>query len=195
MKYAKIDEFEMVNGVGCGVSLYVQGCWFQCPGCFNSETWDFNGGQEWTTETETKFIELASQPYIQRISILGGEPLADENLRGVSSLINKIRSLVPNKTIWLYTGYNMMLKEGTDVKDDFWNDEDDTFTYIQFIPKTNNTCNYMREFIAHNVDVIVDGCFKEDEKNLALAFRGSSNQRVIDVQASLKSNEIILFRE
>ena len=96
---------DISNGEGIGVALFVQGCHFHCYNCFNPETWDFNGGKEWIQEVEDKFIELASRPYIQRISILGGEPLADENLDGVLKLVNKFRLLFPDKTIWLYTGY------------------------------------------------------------------------------------------
>ena len=105
MRYAKIEEYEVSNGHLGGQSLYVQGCRFRCPHCFNPETWDFNGGKEWTPEIEDKFIELASRPYIKRISLLGGECLADENLDGVLNLVNKIRLSFPNKSIWIYSGY------------------------------------------------------------------------------------------
>lgn len=193
MRYAGIDEYEVANGIGNGTSLYIQGCDFHCPGCFNSETWDFNGGKEWTEEIEDKFIELANRPYIKRISILGGEPLANENLSGMIRLISKIRKQMPEKTIWLYTGYNLILEEGLDEKDDFWNDEDDTFTYIKFFPKTGSPYDYKRRIVAHNVDVIVDGRYIESKKDPSLRFKGSANQRVIDIQKSLEKGDVVLW--
>ena len=107
MRYNQIRECDIANGEGIGVALFVQGCHFKCKNCFNPETWDFNGGKEWTPEVEDKFIELASRPYIKRISLLGGECLADENLDGVLNLVNRFRLLLPEKTIWLYTGYRV----------------------------------------------------------------------------------------
>ena len=105
MRYSSIRKMDVSNGQGIGVSLFVQGCHFHCKGCFNPETWDFNGGKEWTKEIEDKFLSLANHEYIQRVSILGGEPLCDENIETVSALINKIRDLFPNKKIWIYSGY------------------------------------------------------------------------------------------
>ena len=106
MRYAQIREMDISNGEGIGVALFVQGCHFHCPNCFNSETWDFHGGKEWTDEIADKFLDLADKPHIKRISILGGEPLAEENVGAVWELLNKIRSRFGNsKKIWLYTGY------------------------------------------------------------------------------------------
>ena len=105
MRYASIRELDISNGEGIGVALFVQGCRFACKNCFNPDTWDFNGGKEWTQETEDKLIELASRPYIKRLSILGGEPLADENLDGVLHLVDRFRLSFPNKSIWVYSGY------------------------------------------------------------------------------------------
>ena len=96
MRYAKIREMDISNGEGIGVSLFVQGCHFHCKGCFNPETWDFNGGNEWTDEVENKFIELAGLPYIKRISILGGEPLANENAISVCSIIQRLKNTYPS---------------------------------------------------------------------------------------------------
>ena len=103
--YASIRNLDISNGEGVGVALFVQGCPFNphCYNCFNPETWNFNGGKEWTPEVEDKFIELASRPYIKRISLLGGEPLADENLDGVLHLIDRFRLSFPNKSIWIYS--------------------------------------------------------------------------------------------
>ena len=107
MRYAQIRSMDISNGEGVGVSLFVQGCPFHCKNCFNSETWDFNGGKEWTEETKNKFMELIDRPYIRRVSILGGEPLHENNLSEVLSLVKEIREKFPDKTIWLYTGYSI----------------------------------------------------------------------------------------
>lgn len=161
MRYAQITPFEICNGKGAGVSLFVQGCRFCCKGCFNSEAWDFNGGKEWTQEIEDKFFELIDRPYIKRVAILGGEPLADENKSVVLDLIKRIKGKYPNKSIYLYTGY--------------------TFEEISSL----NNLQY--------VDVLVDGRYIEEQKDLTLEFRGSKNQRLIDVQKTLKENKIVLY--
>ena len=109
MRYASIRSMDISNGEGVGVSLFVQGCDRHCFNCFNSETWDFNGGKEWTEETKNKFIKLIDRPYINRISILGGEPLAERNIDEVLSLIKEIRISYPEKYIWLYTGYHVFI--------------------------------------------------------------------------------------
>lgn len=106
MRYASIRNLDISNGENVGVSLFVQGCPFHCHNCFNSNTWDFNGGKEWTPQIKERFIQLIDRPYIKRISFLGGECLADQNLHEVLQLIKEIRNLFPNKTIWLYTGYS-----------------------------------------------------------------------------------------
>lgn len=105
MRYAQIRSMDISNGEGVGVSLFVQGCPFHCKNCFNSETWDFNGGKEWTEKTKNKFMELIDRPYIKRVSFLGGECLAEQNLDEVLKLIQEIRISFPEKTIWLYTGF------------------------------------------------------------------------------------------
>ena len=181
MRYSKIDECEMVNGSGCGISIYCQGCHLRCPGCFNSKAWDFNGGKEWTYEIEEEFLKLIDRPYIKRISILGGEPLADENVSDVLGLVNKIRFLFPNKSIWLYSGY--------------------TWENIMYARMPHPQHHTRKEFLYWNqrneiismVDILVDGRFEEEKKDLSLAFRGSSNQRIISVQESLQQKEIVLW--
>ena len=100
MRYAQIRNMDISNGENIGVSLFVQGCRFKCKNCFNKETWDFSGGKEWTKEIESKFFELIDRPYIKRISILGGEPLADENAEEVLNLIKEIKGRFPTKDIW-----------------------------------------------------------------------------------------------
>ena len=156
MNFASIRNFDVSNGIGIGIALYVQGCHFHCKNCFNQVTWDFNGGKLWTLEIENKFIELSMNEHIDRVSILGGEPLALENYDTVLNLCKKI-----NKPIWIYSGY--MFEELID----------------------KDILNY--------IDVLVDGRYVDELRNLNLAFRGSSNQRIIDVKASLDNNKVVLY--
>lgn len=157
MRYASIRTMDVSDGEGVGCSLFVQGCHFHCKNCFNQSTWDFNGGKEWTKATKEKFLELVNRPYITRVSILGGEPLADENIEDVSDLISQI-SL--NKKVWLYTGY---VYENMDSD---------------------------RKLVSNSVDVLVDGQFIDELKDMNLPFRGSSNQRLIDIKKTLDSFKI-----
>ena len=186
MRYNQIRECDIANGEGIGVALFVQGCHFKCKNCFNPETWDFNGGKEWTPEVENKFIELASRPYIKRISLLGGECLADENIDGVLNLINKIRLLCPNKTIWLYTGYKLKFNE--------WFADKQPFS---FSPKQNDGEGLVNDFIrceiAKSVDILVDGRYIDSQRNISKKWAGSTNQRVISIQETLKQNKIVLY--
>ena len=177
MRYASIRSMDISNGEGAGISLFVQGCHFHCKNCFNKDTWDFNGGKEWTPEVEDKFIELASRPYIKRISILGGEPLADENLDGVLNLVNRFRLLMPEKTIWLYTGYTFEQI----MKYEYGN------KYIN-----NFNVDALRQIIVSQVDVLVDGRYIDSQRNISKKWCGSNNQRVINIKESLKQNKIIL---
>ena len=177
MRYAQIRELDISNGEGIGVALFVQGCHFHCYNCFNPDTWDFNGGKEWTPEVEDKFIELASRPYIKRISLLGGECLADENLDGVLNLVNKIRLLFPNKTIWIYSGYR-------------WSEIFNDGVYL-----TKDCSGWKRREIVKQCTVMVDGKYIDAQRDVTLRWRGSSNQKVINVQESFKKGEIVLWEE
>lgn len=179
MRYAQITPFEVCNGKGAGVSLFTQGCHFHCKGCFNQEAWDFDGGKEWTEGIEEKFFELIGRPYIKRVTILGGEPLVNVNVSDVLKLVKKVRAKFPDKKIWLYTAYKWEHIFNPVVTDDF-NPERD-----QVIED--------RKAIVELCDVLVDGQFMEGLKDLTLKFRGSSNQRIIDVKRSLKEGEIVLF--
>ena len=165
IRYADIKKMDISNGKGFGISLFVQGCHFHCKNCFNSSTWDFSGGKEWTKDKKREFLELANNPRVKRISLLGGEPLAEENIEDVLDLVNEIRLSFPEKNIWLYSG----------------------FVWIEALS------NDLRREIIEQCDVMVDGRFVDELKDLSLAYRGSSNQRVIDVQESLKQNKIILY--
>ena len=184
---------DISNGEGVGVALFVQGCPFNphCYNCFNTDTWDFNGGKEWTEETEDKLIELANKPYIKRLSILGGEPLADENLDGVLHLVDRFRLSFPNKSIWLYSGYELSLKKEYIPVDDFWNDEDEE--YYRFItnPKDNNISDFKRSVIISKCDVVIDGRYIDSQRNPSKKFAGSDNQRVISIAESLKQGKVI----
>ena len=181
MRYHLIRETDIANGEGIGVALFVQGCHFKCKNCFNPETHDFNGGKAWTPEVEDKFIELASKPYIKRISLLGGECLADENLDGVLNLVNKIRLLMPQKTIWIYSGYE-------------WEHIfDDSYHYHPLSAEKLLTWRSKRQQILKLCNIFVDGRYIDSQRNLSAKWRGSDNQRVIDTQKSLEQNKIVLY--
>jgi anaerobic ribonucleoside-triphosphate reductase activating protein len=169
---------DISNGEGVGVSLFVQGCDRHCFNCFNSETWDFNGGKEWTEEAKNKFMELIDRPYIRRISVLGGEPLAEQSLDEVLSLIKEIRISFPKKSIWLYTGYELseIIKQ-------------EQYEKVSGIPSVWSK----RWKIISNIDVLVDGEYIDEQKDLTLKWRGSKNQNCIDVKQSLAQNKVVLY--
>lgn len=162
MKYAQIREMDITNGQGIACSLFVQGCSHHCKGCFNPETWGFNGGKEWTQDIENKFIELCKRPHVDCVSILGGEPFdQDEHIYW---LLKKIK-LEVNKPLYLWSGY--------------------VYEYLinRDIP---------RDCLMENlIDYLIDGEFQLDKRDLSLKLRGSSNQRIIDVQESLRQNKVI----
>jgi len=163
MRYNLIDECEAINGEGFGVSLYTQGCPYHCPGCFNPETWDFDKGKEWTRKEEDLIIELLKPDYIKRLTILGGEPLVERNVEPLTALLIRVKHIYPNKKVWLYTGGNFEFE--------------------------STRCDNLIE----HTDVVVDGQFKKELRDITLKWKGSSNQRVIDVQKSLKEGETILY--
>lgn len=171
MRYASIRKMDISNGKGIGISLFVQGCHFHCKNCFNKTAWDFNGGNEWTSEIKEEFLKLADKPHITRITLLGGEPLCDENLYSILSLVSDIRKKYGySKKIWIYTGY----------------DYDKILSSIEY-----NDC--LRRYIISECDVLVDGLFVDELKDLNLKWRGSSNQRIIDIQKSIDESKIILY--
>ena len=188
MRYAQIRSMDISNGEGIGIALFVQGCYFHCYNCFNPDTWDFHGGKEWTQKTEDKFIELANKPYIKRISILGGEPLAEENLDDVAHLIHRINETFNNlqyidyidnnnhqKAIWLYTGYT-------------W---EELFNGGVYTSKEHS--GLKRRNIIKQCHVLVDGRYIDSQKDITLKWRGSSNQRVINVKQTINQQKIILY--
>ena len=172
MRYAQIRSMDVSNGDGIGVSLFVQGCHFHCKNCFNSETWNFKGGKEWTDDVKNKFFKLLDRPYIKRVSILGGEPLCDENINDVYELMTDIHTRFPNINIWLYTGY----------------------TWEELNGIGNSTIeNTLRKTCPYAATVIVDGRYVDELKDPSLKWAGSTNQRVIDVKKSFETNKIVLF--
>ena len=177
MRYSQIRNLDISNGLGVGVSFFVQGCPFHCKNCFNSDTWDFNGGKEWTEKTKDKFIKLINRPYIKRISFLGGECLAEQNLDEILSLIKQIRISFPDKTIWLYTGYSYS----------------EIFRGQSSCLSQEGLNNFKRREIIKLCDVVVDGEYIDEQKDLTLKWRGSKNQHVIDVKQSLAQNKMVLY--
>ena len=176
MRYAQIREMDISNGRGIGVSLFVQGCHFHCRGCFNPETWDFRGGKEWNEEIQNEFIQLADRPYVKRVSILGGEPLADKNVLTVYMIIQEIRGRLVDKEIWLYTGYT-------------WEEIMKPHSLI-----CESALDTIRRNVAESADYIIDGKFdiaKQDLFNKEIVWAGSSNQRVIDVKRTLETDKMI----
>ena len=179
MRYSSIRNLDISNGEGVGVSLFVQGCPFHCFGCFNSDTWDFNGGKEWTEKTKNKFMKLIDRPYIKRISFLGGECLAEQNLDEILSLIKQVRNSFPEKTIWLYTGYSYS----------------EIFRGQSLCLSQEGLNNFKRREIIKLCNIVVDGEYIDEQKDLTLRWRGSKNQRVIDVKQSLAQNKMVLYCE
>ena len=185
MRYAAIRNFDVTNGDGNGISIFVQGCNFHCYLCFNPETWNFNGGKEWTKETEDTFIKLADREYIKRISFLGGSPLCDENIKDVYNIIVRLRERFPEKYIWVYTGFvweNIYSKEYYD-----------NYKYTTFSRPPMDANEYRNDLLQY-IDILVDGKFEYENRDPNILFRGSTNQRIIDVQKSLKSGEVILWK-
>ena len=169
MHYADIKKADIANGLGVRVSLFVSGCNHHCKGCFNQEAWDFNYGKEFTEAEIDKIINELDHSYIEGLSLLGGEPLERKNQQALLPLVKKVKEKFPYKNIWCYTGF----KFDEDVMDKMYQNWEETKELISYI------------------DVIVDGKFEEDKKDLNLKFRGSSNQRIIDVQKSINKNSVV----
>ena len=171
MNYSEIKYFDIANGSGVRTSLFVSGCTHHCKGCFNEMAWDFNSGLEYTTEVEGEIISSLSPSFIKGLSILGGEPMEVRNQEGIVGLVKKIKKEMPDKTIWLFSGY----------------------TFEELLDSTNSRCHCKHTMeILENIDVLVDGKFVIELKDLSLKFRGSSNQRIIDMKRSLAENRVVL---
>lgn len=171
MNYGSLRGTDIANGEGVRVTLFVSGCTHHCKNCFNPETWNFCYGKPFTKEVEDEIIKLLEPDYIQGLTLLGGEPMEPQNQEALLPLVKRVREVYGNKkNIWCYTGYVL--------------DRD-------LLGESRAKCEHTRELL-ENLDVLVDGPFIEDLKNLTLKFRGSSNQRIINVPETLKTNDIVL---
>ena len=173
MNYAEIKNCDIANGPGVRVSLFVSGCTHHCPGCFNQVAWDFHYGQPFTQQTIDEILELIKPDYIRGLTLLGGEPFEPENQPDVVKLLRQLKEKYPQKSIWAFSGYLF----DRDILSGHLGDWEITKEYLSYL------------------EVLVDGPFVEAKKNLGLRFRGSENQRIIDVPASLARNEIVLWQD
>lgn len=172
MYYGEIKKTDIANGPGVRVSLFVSGCTHHCKGCFNAETWDFHYGQQFTQEVEEKLLALLEPEFIAGLTVLGGEPFEPENQRVLLPFLKKVKQEYPHKTIWCYTGY--LLDE-------------------QLWKNSPARCEVTDEMLLF-LDVLVDGEFVQEEKELSLRFCGSRNQRLIDVKESLRQGIVCIAK-
>ncbi len=171
MNYGNIKKLAIEDGIGCRTALFVSGCRHHCKGCFQPQTWNFDFGQEFTKETEAEIIDSVSPSYVDGLTVLGGEPFEPENQVVLNKFLKKFKKACPDKTIWMYSGY----------------------TFEELTDPNNKKCHTKATMqILKRIDVLVDGEFVEEKKNLMIPFRGSSNQRVLDVPASLKAKTAVL---
>lgn len=170
MNYAEIKNCDIANGPGVRVSLFVSGCTHHCPGCFNEVAWDFQYGKPFTDETVAAILEMLRPDYVRGLTLLGGEPFEPENQGAIVELLRKIKQELPKKSIWAFSGYLF--------------DRD----------MLSGRLGDLGEYLSY-LDVLVDGPFVEAKKNLSLRFRGSENQRLIDVPASLASGEVVPWKD
>ena len=173
MNYADIKRYDVANGPGVRVSVFVSGCTHRCPGCFNEEAWDFNFGKPFTQETIDYIIDLLKPDFYKGITFLGGEPLEHVNQQGLLPLARKIREVYPEKSIWCFTGYDF--------------EKDVLGRMINEWPETKELLSY--------IDVLVDGQYVDELRDPRLKYNGSSNQRVIDVQNSVKQGKVIFYKD
>lgn len=171
MNYGNIKYYDISNGDGVRTSLFVSGCNHHCKGCFNEVAWDFDYGFPYTTETTTEILDSLEPEYISGLSVLGGEPLDPRNVSTVANLIYLTKLKYPEKTIWLYTGY----------------------TYEEIIQDLLFKDKYSYITILSSIDVLVDGKFDESLKDISLKFRGSSNQRIIDIKKSQIADLVLMY--
>lgn len=173
MNYSAIKHTDIANGVGVRVSLFVSGCRHHCEGCFNSETWDFKAGRFFDDMALKQIIRLLEPDYVDGLSILGGEPLEPENQGGVLWLLGHVRKAYPDKSVWMWTG----------------------FTWAELTIIDSRARTTMLPSILENVDVLVDGRFMLDHRDITLRFRGSPNQRIIDVHKSLEAGHVVDWQD
>lgn len=173
MNYATIKNCDIANGPGVRVSLFVSGCTHRCPGCFNEIAWDFNYGTPFTQETIDQILAMLAPPHIKGLTLLGGEPFEPQNQTAIVDLLRQIKAKYPEKSIWAFSGYLF--------------DKD-------ILAGRLGPWEITKEYLSY-LDVLVDGPFVEAKKNLSLRFRGSENQRLIDVPASLQEGEVVLWQD
>lgn len=171
MYYSEIKEYDIANGSGVRVTLFVSGCTHRCKGCFNEMTWDFEYGRLFDEETVEYILNKLKPSYIAGLTLLGGEPMEYKNQLGLLPLLRRFKEQYPEKTVWCYTGYLY----DKDILEDFCKKWEETKEILSYL------------------DVVVDGEFVEDLKDISLQFRGSSNQRIIDVKKSMQAGEIVLW--
>lgn len=172
MNYAEIKSCSIENGTGVRVSLFVSGCRHHCKECFNAETWDFNYGKLYTVETENLLLEQLAPDYIAGLTLLGGDPTEPENQRALLPLLQRMRKELPGKTVWAYSGY----------------------LYEDFLPGGRAYCEVTEEYLGL-IDILVDGPFILEQKDISLLFRGSANQRIIDVPKSRACGDVVIAME
>lgn len=189
MRFAQIRKMDVTNGEGIGISIFTQGCPYHCQGCFNQETWG-NKGKEFTQETEDKIIELIQPDYVNHLSILGGEPLLPQNAYDIARLIFQAKKSKPKIKIWLWTGTTLENLLGlVNAEDDKITDE--TFKSLEWtIPQKEHL-----EYILNNIDYMIDGRFIQEQRDLTLAWRGSKNQRVLDMPLSIRQRNAVIAEE
>lgn len=173
MNYAKINKNDIANGIGVRVTLFVSGCTHFCKGCFNSEAWDFNYGEPFTEDTVNELLEALAPSWIDGLTLLGGEPMEPQNQRALLPFLKRLKELYPKKTIWCFSGYTL---------------EDELLT------DSRARCEVTDEMLSL-IDVLVDGEFVEELKDISLRFKGSSNQRLIDLKPTLASGEIVIWNQ
>ena len=173
MHYGEIKNCDIANGIGVRVSLFVSGCTNHCEGCFQPETWDFNYGNDFTEETENRILEMLAPDYICGLTVLGGEPFEPENQRVLVDFLRKVRRKYPEKSIWCFTGFTLEMLE---------------------TEGTHCHCEVTEETLSL-IDVLVDGRFDKNKKNISLRFRGSENQRLIDLNLTRECGTLTLWNE
>lgn len=177
MYYGEIKNCDVANGEGVRVSLFVSGCTHHCKDCFNPQTWSFTYGQPYTDETEAMLLGMLAPAYIDGITLLGGEPMEPDNQRALLPLIRTIREQYPNKSVWCFTGYTL--------DEDLWHPDGST-------PESRAYCEVTDELLSY-IDVLIDGEFVAALKNISLRFRGSENQRIIDMAKTRTCGEVVLW--
>ena len=173
MHYGTIKNCDIANGVGVRVTLFVSGCRNHCKNCFQPQTWNFYYGQKFTKETEDYILNLLKPDYIKGLTLLGGEPFEVENQRDLLPFVKRVKEIYPNKNIWCFSGFTL--------------DE-------MLSGKARCCCEVTNELLSY-IDILVDGRFIEEQKDISLKFRGSRNQRVIELKPTLKTGEIVLWQE